>query len=81
MKEENNKREKSIFFQALSLSWELGYMIAIPLVALALGGRFFDNKYDSSPIFLMAGIVLALLISGILVFRKSKKILEEMSKK
>lgn len=81
MKEKENKKEKSVFLQALSLSWELGYIIAIPLVAMALGGRFLDDKYDSSPIFLLSGILLAVLISGILVFKKSKRILEEASKK
>lgn len=78
-KKEKDKKERAIFLQTLSLSWELGYMIAIPLVILAIGGRFLDNKYDTSPIFLISGILLSILVSGILVFKRAKRILDDIS--
>ncbi|KKO02841.1 hypothetical protein LCGC14_0102910 [marine sediment metagenome] len=78
-KREKDKKERAIFLKTLSLAWELGYIIVIPLVILAAGGRFLDNKYDTSPIFLMSGILLSILVSGILVFKKAKRILEDIS--
>lgn len=73
-------KENKIFYQTLGLAWDLGYSIAIPLVALAFLGRFLDKKYDASPIFLLSGILLAIAISGIMVFRKTKKIMEDINK-
>lgn len=78
-KKEKDKKERVIFLQTLSLAWELGYIIAIPLVILVAGGLFLDDKYDTSPIFLISGILLSILVSGILVFKKAKRILEDIS--
>lgn len=71
---------QQIFLKTLSLAWELGYIIAGPLVALAFLGRFLDKKYDASPIFLLSGILLAIAVSGLMVFKKTKKILEDAAK-
>ncbi|OGG39052.1 hypothetical protein A2116_02120 [Candidatus Jorgensenbacteria bacterium GWA1_49_17] len=64
-------------FAPLALAWELGYTIAIPLVALALGGRFLDKSFDTSPIFLLIGIFVSIFISSFLIYRKTKKILSQ----
>lgn len=70
------KKEKSNLWQALSLLGQLGYVIAIPLVILAIAGRFIDKKYDASPWFLIAGMLLALVISTLWVFRKTTEIMK-----
>lgn len=74
------KSEKTIFFRTLGLAWEMGYAIAGPLVVLAFLGRFLDKKYETSPIALLSGIFLAMIISGAVVLKKTKKILEEAEK-
>ena len=71
------KKEKMVLLKTVSLAWELGYLIAVPLVVFAASGRFLDRKYETSPIFLLSGILLAMAVSGVLVFRKTKKILED----
>jgi F0F1-type ATP synthase assembly protein I len=68
-------------FSALKLAWELGYTIAVPLVVLALAGRFLDKKLDTSPWFLLAGIFLSLFISSFGVYRKTVGILKDLEKK
>lgn len=65
---------KSPLLSALSLAWELGYTIAIPIVILGFGGAWLDKKIGSSPAFLLTGIILSLIISGIAVYRKVKNI-------
>lgn len=67
-------------WQALSLAGQLGYTIAIPLVFLALAGRFVDKKYGTSPWFLLAGILLALVVTSIWITKKSMTIMNEMNK-
>lgn len=61
-------------WSALALAWQLGYTIAIPLIVLALVGRFLDRRLDTSPLFLLAGIALSIVLSGIVVTRRIRNI-------
>ncbi|MBI4034014.1 MAG: AtpZ/AtpI family protein [Candidatus Brennerbacteria bacterium] len=65
-------------FRPLVLAWELGYTIAIPLVGLALLGRFLDKSFGTSPLFLLIGIFVSILVSSFLVYRKTKKIIDNI---
>ena len=66
-------------FRALGLAWELGYTIAIPLVILALSGRLLDKMLGSSPWLLLTGVLLSIVASTWLVYRKTKAIVDESS--
>jgi F0F1-type ATP synthase assembly protein I len=62
-------------FSALGLAWNLGYTIAVPLVVLALGGRFLDRKLGTSPWILLAGILFSIALSSWLVYKKTLDII------
>jgi len=64
-------------FSALSLAWELGYSIALPLVIFALAGRWLDRKLATSPWLFLLGIILAVSISSYLVYRKTMEIIKK----
>jgi hypothetical protein len=66
-------------WEALGFAWEMGYTMAIPLVALALGGRFLDRYLNTSPAFLLTGIMLSIIASSILVGIKATKIIKKVS--
>ncbi|MEK7211138.1 MAG: AtpZ/AtpI family protein [Patescibacteria group bacterium] len=70
------KQKNEPDWSALSLAWNLGYTIAIPIIALALGGRLLDRKFDTSPLFLLLGVLLSIVISTLEVYRKVKKIIK-----
>ena len=70
------EKEQSIFKFTLSFAWNLGYSIAVPLVLLALGGRFLDKKLESSPWFLIAGILISIAISSYIVYKKVIEIIK-----
>jgi F0F1-type ATP synthase assembly protein I len=59
---------------ALSLVFELGYMIAIPAVGFSFGGRYLDMYFGTSPLFLLVGIVSALILSSFMVYKKIQHI-------
>lgn len=61
---------------ALGLAWQLGYTIAVPIVALALIGRFLDKKLETSPWLLLAGILLSISVSSWLVYKKTLDIMK-----
>lgn len=68
--------EKTGFdFNAYRLVFEVGYMVAIPLVLFALGGRYLDNKLGTAPWLLLTGIVVSIFITSFIVYKKVKKIL------
>ena len=63
------------FLLSLRLAWNLGYLIAIPVVVFGFGGAYLDKYLGSSPLFLLIGFVLAASLSAIGVYRKVKEIL------
>ena len=54
---------------ALALAFSLGYKIAIPISLLALLGRYGDKKFNSSPLILLIGILIALSLTTLLIYR------------
>ena len=68
--------ERSTIFQALGLAWELGYIIAVPLVVLALAGRLADRAWGTSPWLLLLGVLLSIVLSSWLIVVKTRRILD-----
>lgn len=64
-------------WSVLSLAWELGYMVTVPLVLFALGGRILDKRMDSSPWMLLLGILLSITITSFLVYKKTIKVIKD----
>ncbi len=60
--------------ELISLVFEMGYTIAIPIVLFALGGRWLDRKLDSSPLFLLVGIFFAIITTGFWVYKKINRL-------
>ncbi len=69
-----NKNEKK--WSVVSLAWELGYLITVPIVLLAFGGKILDNKLNTSPWMLLAGIVISISITSWLVYRKVNAVIK-----
>lgn len=74
-KKKEEKKQINSQWSVFSLAMELGYLIAIPLVAMALLGRFLDKKFDSSPWFLLAGVCIAIISTTYLVYKKTISVL------
>lgn len=67
----NDAKEQKSAWSAWSLAWELGYMIAIPIVVLALGGRFLDKKLGTAPWLLLLGVLVSISVSSYLIYKKT----------
>ena len=72
------KEQAASMWNALSIAWEVGYIIAIPAFALGFGGAYLDKQYGSSPLLTIAGILLALIVSGFTIWRRIKSILSRL---
>ena len=66
--------EEPSTWRALAIAGELGYTIAIPIVLFAIGGRMLDQRFGTTPLMLLIGILLAVVLSGLGITRKIRKI-------
>jgi F0F1-type ATP synthase assembly protein I len=73
-------KPKSAYWQAFNLAWEFGYMIVIPLVVFALGGRFADQRLGTSPWLLLLGMGVAIAITTVMMIRKFSGLVRDIEK-
>ncbi|MFY9484878.1 MAG: AtpZ/AtpI family protein [Patescibacteria group bacterium] len=56
---------------------ELGFIIAIPLVAFVFGGQWLDRLAGTKVVFTLGGVLLALLLSTYAIYLKIKKVSQQ----
>ncbi|MBP7898788.1 MAG: AtpZ/AtpI family protein [Candidatus Gracilibacteria bacterium] len=78
-KENKQTKQKSAMWLALDIAYELGYLIALPIVVLGFGGAFLDKKFGTSPLFILSGIVLSFIITSVGAYRKIKDITDKIN--
>lgn len=61
-------------FSLLQLAWDLGWIIALPIALLGFGGALLDKKLGTSPLLLISGILLSLVITTFGLIKKIKQI-------
>ena len=78
-KEDKNKQQTLWF--ALSLAWQLGYTIAIPLIVFLIIGVSLDKYFKTSPFLSLIAVFFSLIVTTFSVYKKSMKILNQEIKK
>ena len=73
----NDVRKADRRWSIISLAWELGYLITIPIVLLAFGGKLLDDKLNTSPWMLLTGIIISIIITSWLVYKKTISVIKE----
>ena len=58
--------------ELVSLAFELGFIIALPILALGLAGKWLDARFGSEPLFTLLGIILAIVSTSVWIYRKFK---------
>ncbi len=67
-------REKVSAINMWAMSGEIGWKITIPLVVLVILGIKIDKILGTTPLFIILGMILALVISGIAIARMIKRV-------
>lgn len=49
----------------LSLTWQMLVVVVVPFV----GGHYLDERYNSTPLWTLVGLAVALTMSGIITYR------------
>ena len=69
------KKENALTFAMLAgMVGELGFIIAIPLIVTIFAGIWLDKKFNTIPLFMIVGILLAITTSTIAIGRKIKRL-------
>ncbi|MFA5798235.1 MAG: AtpZ/AtpI family protein [Patescibacteria group bacterium] len=79
--DQDEKPGKLQALQSLGLVWEVIVAIALPTTLFALGGRWLDTRFHTSPLFILVGLIASLGIVYLLVSRKAKEIALKLKSK
>lgn len=66
-------------WSALRFAWELGYLIAIPVVVFAVGGALADRWLGTKPWLLVFGVLVSIVITTVSVTIKAIRIMSDRS--
>ena len=69
--EKNHDRRAQLL--GLRIMGDFGATIAVPVVLLSWFGKRLDMRWQTAPIFLIAGFTLAFIFSAISIYRKAKQ--------
>ncbi len=56
----------------VSVAFQLGFIIAIPILAFGFLGKWLDQKAGTDPILTLVGILTAIVFTSIWIYRKFK---------
>jgi len=75
-----NEKSKNLAekYKVVGLAFEMGYIIALPLIGFLFLGKYLDQKLNTDPYFKIAAIVLALTLTSIWLTRRFSEILKAM---
>lgn len=73
--------EERSAFRLIGIAMEMGYLVALPLVLFAAAGAFLDRVLGTKPLILLISVLFAIIISTILVYRKTKEMIDESERK
>ncbi len=76
----NNEKYTLTTAKTLAIALEFGFIIAIPLLAFTIAGKWLSTRYQNE-LFLYGGIVLAIMASTIFLVLRIRKIYKELINK
>lgn len=73
-KSEKQGRQTLDKWEVVGFAWELGYIIALPIIAFGLAGKWIDGKMGNDPQWItLIGIALAIATTTIWLIKRLKK--------
>ena len=68
-------------WELVSLAFELGYIIALPLLAFILAGKYLDQRFGTHPYLKLLGLLLAIGATTLWLIKRFLEIFEGIRKK
>ena len=64
----------------LRIAGDFGIAIAVPIIIFVIIGQWLDEKYAKTPLFTVLAFVLAIVLSGVSIYKKAKRYGEEFKR-
>lgn len=77
-KEQSKPNYKLTMMKAANVSFEFGFMIALPLLAFVFAGKYLDKKFGTSYI-VFIGIALALVSSTVWFLKRVRSLAKDLT--
>ena len=74
----DNRKNLVEKYKIVGLAFELGFIIALPLITFLLLGKYLDGRFNTNPFFKIAAVVLALTVTTVWLTRRFAEILSGM---
>lgn len=71
--QKNTQSDRAYHLFALKIVGDFGATIAVPVVIMAMIGHYLDNRWQTGPLFIILGFVLAALLTARIIYRKAKR--------
>jgi len=68
-----SEKDRQYMMLGLRIVGEFGFIIAAPIVVFALLGKWLDGRYDTAPLFLVGGFILAALLTSLSIYRRAQR--------
>ena len=65
-------------WEAVGFVWQVLLFVAVPTTLLALGGRWVDTRYGTTPWVTLAGLVLALAIALTAILHAARRMAKQL---
>lgn len=76
-----NKSDKFNLLYAISLAWQLGFMIVVPIGGFALLGWWGDKTLKTSPFLFLVGIIIGIISAFYNTYRSLLPLIRDKHKK
>lgn len=73
MDEKEPNKADAVKMTLVSFAYDLGISIIIPLLLFLLIGIWFDKRFDTKPLGIIAGLLISLIPTSISIAKKVKK--------
>jgi hypothetical protein len=77
----NENREIPTKWAFVSLAWELGYIIALPIIAFLWVGKRLDERWGTDPWLKIAGFAIAITVTSMWLGRRIQTLREMLRQK
>lgn len=81
MPEQEPKAQQFDKRKVVALAFELGYIIALPIVFFGLLGKYLDERLNTDPYLKISGLILAIVTTTIWLARRFSEIFKSMKGK
>lgn len=74
----NEKKPEFDMWKVINFGFEMGFIIALPLLSFGFLGKWLDGKYGTKPGFSLTGVLLAITFTTIWLSRKFKEMINRL---